>query len=130
MRKTIWLYDVTFLIRYPYCSFFYHQQRSQVSITTKKLALELLPSTNGVAKVMFSVVCVCLISPQEGDPVQGSVPPTPDMFKLFHCEARTLGKRAVGILLKCLLACREIAQLTSKAEWEPLFVSSQSQMDE
>ena len=30
-------------------------------------------------------------------------PPTPDMFKSVHYEARTVGKWAVGIILECLL---------------------------
>ena len=34
--------------------------------------------------------------------LEGAVP-TGDAFKLFHCEARTVGKRAVDIRLKCLL---------------------------
>ena len=30
-------------------------------------------------------------------------PPSPNIFKLVHYEARTVGKRAVDIRLKCLL---------------------------
>ena len=29
----------------------------------------------------------------------------PDIFKLFHYEAHTVGKRVVGILLECFLVC-------------------------
>ena len=85
-----------------------------------------LPSANEMANVMFSVVSVCLsVWPRVGVPEQGPAPSTqnpslspPDMFnnlvkpeplctpppilKCVHHVACTVGKRTVGIQLKCL----------------------------
>ena len=44
--------------------------------------------------------------------VQG--PPAPNMFKLVYCEAWTVGKRAVGIRLKCLLVQGQNALIFSE----------------
>ena len=79
----------------------------------------LLLPTNGVAKEMFSVVSVCLSieGPSTGanlgslqmfklvqlGPLGTGTPSTLDMFKLFQCVDHTIGKREVGVRLKCLL---------------------------
>ena len=35
-----------------------------------------------------------------------TVPPPPDLFKLVHYAAHNVGKRAVGIRLKCILVTK------------------------
>ena len=124
---------------------------------TQNLALKLLPPANGVANVMFSGLCVCLVcswkgtlhrTPDQPHPLYSAspdifrlvqigprctAPPPPplDIFKLVHyVGCVSVRKQPIGSWLKCLLVCRKIAQLTTEAKWEPLFVSSQSQMDE
>ena len=44
-------------------------------------------------------------------PPAGPGSPPPDMFKLVHYEARTVGKRAVSILIECfLLRCLRVTE--------------------
>ena len=56
------------------------------------------------AKVMFSAVPVCQSVFSHLVPtVQGPAPHLPYMFKFVQYVARTVGKQAVSIRLKCLL---------------------------
>ena len=52
---------------------------------------------------VFSPVCSRPASRTWDLTVQGPSFPAPDMFRLVHYEAHTVGKRAVRIILECCL---------------------------
>ena len=56
---------------------------------------------------MFSVMSVSLFVHRGTPPLYSALPQSPppleDIFKIVYYEARTVSKRAVGILLDCFL---------------------------
>ena len=92
--------------------------------------LSIITRQQNCDKVIFSVVSVCLftggsnvivthdaldliIHGARTSPPKICTPPSPRMFKLVHYEARTVGKRTVGILQECFLVfmCSENCQI-------------------